>query len=154
MNLPASFPLPVRLEWTEPRKGKFTAPFAYVSPSLGRIEIEAGFDTDFASVPRGLWNLYPPDGPYSPAAFIHDFLYWYQAMFDGGLPVTRKQADTVFLEAMGDLGIGWVTRHVLYSSVRLGGGTPWKENARKRANEPVLAESRAHIKQHFHKLRR
>lgn len=151
MKLPASFPLPIRLEWTAPRRGVFTAPFAYISKTVGRVEIEVGFDTDFASVPRGLWNLYPPDGPYSPAAFIHDCLYWHQALCEGGIPITRKQADTVFLEAMGDLGIGWVTKHVLYRSVRLGGGTPWEENRRKRLGlpdpVPALLVRRKHKRQ-------
>ena len=133
---------------------EFEEPFVFISPSLGRIEVEAGFDTDYASVPRGLWNLYPPDGEYTEAAVIHDFLYWHQALCEGGLPITRKQADTVFLEAMTALGIGWFTRHVLYRAVRLGGGRPWAENARKKAGSPMLAESPEHIKQHFHKLRR
>jgi len=152
MQLPASFPLPVRLEWTEPRKGVFFAPFAYVSPSLGRIEIEAGFDTDFASVPRGLWNLYPPDGPYSPAAFIHDFLYWNQSVAEGGSPILREQADKVFLEAMTDLGIGWLTRHILYRSVRIGGGIAWAENARKKAGlpEPVIIPDKGPTFKHKH----
>jgi hypothetical protein len=146
MKLPASFPLPIRLEWTAPRMGKFTAPFAYVSPSIGKVEIEAGFDTDFASVPRGLWNLYPPDGPWSPAAFIHDALYWHQALREGGLPVTREQADKVFLEAMKDLGIGWVTRSILYRAVRFGGGTAWLDNQRRKAGLPPLTDKAAEIR--------
>lgn len=155
--LPPQFPLPLHLEWSAPRKGVFTAPFAFVSAQLGRVEIEVGFDTDFASVPRGLWNLYPPDGDYTPAALIHDALYWHQALCEGGLPVTREQADAVFFEAMTVLGIGWLTRSILYRAVRLGGGAAWADNARRKAGlsmDPVRASSPAHIKQHFHKLRR
>lgn len=118
-------------------------PFVFISPSLGRIEVEAGFDTDYASVPRGLWNLYPPDGEYTEAAVIHDALYWHQALTEGGLPVTREQADLVFLEGMKALGIGWLTRSILYRAVRLGGGKAWADNARKKAGlpEPVAAVS-------------
>jgi hypothetical protein len=137
MKLPASFfPLPADVRWSGPRRGVFNAPFVFISPSLGRIEIEAGFDTDYASVPRGLWNLYPPDGAYSPAAWVHDYLYWYQALCEGGLPVARKQADTVFLEAMGALGIGWLTKSVLYHAVSFGGGKAWEENRRNRLGLP------------------
>jgi len=154
MKLPAQFPLPIRLEWTAPRKGVFVAPFAFESEIVGRVEIEAGFDTDFASVPRGLWNLYPPDGAYSPAAFIHDALYWHQATAEtDGKPVTRSQADAVFYEAMEALGINWVTRSILYRAVRLGGGKAWAENARKKAGLPEVFDSPEHIKKHFHKLR-
>lgn len=154
LTLPAAFfPLEPRVRWTGPRQGVFDAPFAFISPTLGRIEIEAGFDTDYASVPRGLWNLYPPDGEYSPAAWIHDYLYWYQALCEGGLPIKREQADLVFLEAMKALGIGWLTRSVLYRSVCIGGGTPWDENRRKRLGEPEPFTP-ARQKRHFAKLRR
>ena len=151
--LSPAFPLPPRVEWVGPMRGIFRAPFAFISPSLGRIEIEEGFDTDYASVPRGLWNLYPPDGEYSPAAWVHDYLYWYQALGDGGLPIQREQADQVFLEAMQALGIGWFTRSVLYRAVRMGGGGPWEANRRKRAgeSEPITPSRQ---KRHFSKLRR
>ena len=138
-KLPDCFPLPPRVEWVGPRRGIFRAPFAFVSPTLGRIEIEEGFDTDYASVPRGLWNLYPPDGPYSPAAWIHDYLYWYQEI--NGEPVERHEADEVFLQAMASLGIGWFTRNVLYRAVRTGGGGPWKRARNERLGikpEPVV----------------
>lgn len=143
MPLPAQFPLPLKLEWTGPQRGRFEAPFAFESAALGRITIEAGFDTDFASIPRVLWNIYPPDGPYAYAAFIHDALYWHQAtQEEGGKPVTREQADAVLLEGMTLLGIGWVTRHVIHRAVRLGGWKAWADNARKRrelAMDPVAA---------------
>lgn len=34
--------------------------------------VPAGFITDGASVPRGLWNLFPPIGRYLVAAIVHD----------------------------------------------------------------------------------
>ena len=148
--LPASFPLPPRVEWVGPRRGIFRAPFAFISPSLGRIEIEEGFDTDYASVPRGLWNLYPPDGAYSPAAWIHDWLYWHQRL--NGLPVKREEADAVFLEAMEALGIGWFTRRILHRAVRVGGGGPWERVRRERWGEPALAPAKS-IKSRFFKSR-
>lgn len=156
MNLPLEFfPLPPRVEWVDPRKGIFRAPFAFISPTLGKVEIETGFDTDYASVPRALWWLYPPDGPYSPIAWIHDYLYWYQALADGGLPVTREQADTVFLEGLRVLpGIRATQRKVMFRGVRMGGGKAWAENAAKRKGEAMDPTSATHIKQHFHKLRR
>ena len=151
--LSPAFPLPPRVEWVGPRRGIFRAPFAFISPSLGRIEIEEGFDTDYASVPRGLWNLYPPDGEYSPAAWVHDYLYWYQALRDGGLPVKREQADLVFLEAMQAIGIGWFTRSVLYRAVRIGGAGPWEANRRAREGEAATVTSER-PKPQFHKSSR
>jgi len=148
-QLPPDFPLRPHVEWVGPGKGVFRAPFAFISPTLGRIEIEEGFDTDYASVPRLFWNLYPPDGRYSPAAWIHDWLYWYQSLH--GKPVTRAQADLVILEAMTALGIGWFTRHVIYRAVRLGGGLPWKRAKRERESG-VDAFTPERQKRHFSKL--
>ena len=81
-------------------------------------EIPAGFITDCASVPRGLWNLFPPTGSYAKAAVFHDWLYR-----EGKL--SRKQADELFLDAMECLGVAWITRYSLYWGVRIGGWMAW-----------------------------
>lgn len=87
--------------------------------------IPAGFITDGASVPRGLWNLFPPFGKYNKAALLHDYLYQFGTM-------TRAQADWVFLEAMKELGVGFLTRWAMYLSVRAGGWCAWNGYARQR----------------------
>ncbi len=111
-------------------------PFVFASEVVGRVEVEAGFDTDYASVPRLLWGLYPPDGDYTPAAVIHDALYWHQATREhGGRPITRAQADAVFLEAMEAIGIPALRRSILYRAVRLRGGRAWAAN---RAHNALL----------------
>ena len=149
--LPPQFPLPLRLERTGPRLGVLRAPFAFLSPTLGRIEVADGFDTDYASVPRIFWSIYPPDGSYTEAAIIHDALYFYQAQSRTGCalgaaepaayPITRAQADTVFLEAMAALGVPAVRRRILYSSVRAGGWLAWSRNTKWRAEEAAKAQA-------------
>lgn len=53
----------------------------------GRIvTIPEGFVWDLSSVPRVFWALFPPDGDFEFAAFIHDFLYITKIM-------SRKRAD-------------------------------------------------------------
>ena len=81
-------------------------------------EIPAGFITDCASVPRGLWNLFPPTGSYAKAAVFHDWLYR-----EG--KISRKQADELFLDAMECLGVPWITRYSLYWGVRIWGWMAW-----------------------------
>ena len=52
--------------------------------------IKSGFITDFASVPRLLWPIFPPFSPeYGKAAVLHDGLY-------SSKIVTRKRADDLF----------------------------------------------------------
>lgn len=87
-----------------------------------RVTVEAGFTTDFASIPRVLWSLVgaPADGKYRKAAVVHDKLYRTPGL------ATRPQADSVFLEAMEACGVGWFARHTIYAGVRVGGSTSYK----------------------------
>lgn len=78
------------------------------------VLVPEGATTDFASVPRGLWNLFPPDNSYTAAAVVHDYLY-----VSG--QVSRAVADAVFLEAMEVCGTRWLERHIIWLSVRLFG---------------------------------
>lgn len=90
------------------------------------IDVPVGFQTDFASVPRALWWVFPTWGTYGNAAVIHDWLYYEQTR-------SRKDADEVFLEAMGVLGVpGW-KRTLLFMAVRWFGWFAWKRNAEERA---------------------
>ncbi len=92
--------------------------------SLETITVPAGFETDFASVPWGVHNLFPPLGPYARPAIIHDWIY----AKGGKIPertYTRKQADKIFLEAMEVVGVSWWKRSLMYRAVRLGGGGGW-----------------------------
>ncbi|MDZ4370208.1 MAG: DUF1353 domain-containing protein [Phenylobacterium sp.] len=113
------------------------------------IVVPAGFVTDFASVPWGLWNLFPPLGAWARPAIIHDFLYatggdgWWQPpgsnrrkwitgpiREDWTAPVyTREEADKVFREALAipELGIPAWRRAVMYRAVRLGGASGWAD---------------------------
>ena len=116
------FDSPLELEYIDGHNWRVTAAFNYhtdVHP-LVVVRIPAGFITDFASIPRGLWNLFPPTGGYGKAAVVHDFLYRTVG------PWTRRNADDVFREAMEYLGVGWWTRNTLYRGVRLFGGHSWR----------------------------
>ena len=80
-----------------------------------------GFITDFASVPRGLWNIFPPDGKYTQAAVLHDFLYSNKGDVPKGKNRSKKECDQIFMEAMEVLGVPWMKRHLMYRAVRLFG---------------------------------
>jgi len=46
--------------------------------------------------------------------------------------IPRKQADAVILEGMKDLGVCWVTRHLIYRALRLFGWIAWRLNRREK----------------------
>lgn len=110
------------------RLGAATSPEAIVVP--------AGFVTDFASIPRALWSIFPPLGPWARPAIVHDFLYatkgtcrWEGVTrLEGRLePLTRGEADDVFREAMAALEPpvpAW-RRAVMWAAVRAGGWMGW-----------------------------
>ena len=93
--------------------------------SFGDILVPRGFVTDFASVPRALWWLYPPWGRYGPAAVVHDFEYRRQIR-------TRAEADALFLAGMAVLRVPAARRWTIYLALRCFGGFAWRANALKR----------------------
>lgn len=115
------FQVPLNLRYIDGRNWLLTNPFTFGSAILERvIEVPDGFTTDFASIPRILWNIYPPTGVYGKPAVIHDFLY------RTAYYATRAQADAVLLEAMIELGVSKWTREIIYRGVRIGGQRSYK----------------------------
>lgn len=97
------------------------------------VRIEKGFETDFASIPRGLWNLFPPvGGSYLPAALVHDCLYktGYVLNIDTGEKrfIERDEADQVMRDVMEVCGTGWLAKRLIYRAVRLGGRGAWNRH--------------------------
>ena len=85
------------------------------------IDVNIGFPTDFASIPRPLWVFLPRWGKYGNATVIHDYLYWEQ-------PRSRKESDDILLEGMNVLEVGYIKRYAIYWAVRLGGWLAWWRN--------------------------
>ncbi|MDP9420906.1 MAG: DUF1353 domain-containing protein [Actinomycetota bacterium] len=78
--------------------------------------VHAGFETDFASVPRGLVWLIPKYGRFTAAAILHDFL-WAQCR-DGRF--NWFDADGIFRRAMREDGVPFAHRWLMWGAVRLG----------------------------------
>lgn len=88
--------------------------------------IPAGFITDFASIPRVFWCIFPPTGSYAPVAVIHDYVYRYANLPDETI-WTRKQADDLMLALMAECETGWLARWSIYSQVRAWGWITWNK---------------------------
>lgn len=101
-------------KWT--RVAVLEAEFIYDSPTFGLAQIPFGFKSDGASVPRFLWNIYPPFGEYLEAAVIHD---WFCVLGHAGTsPIGSQEAAKLFLEVMEVLGVGKWKRSKMYWAVR------------------------------------
>ncbi len=123
----SSFTKPLRVEITQHKvEGRTLAvlleDFDYhvgSEESNDVITVTAGFMTDFASVPRLFWRLFPPLGRYAKASVVHDWGYVVQDR-------TRAEYDWIFFEAMGVLGVALWQRLILYVAVRLFAGSYWE----------------------------
>lgn len=93
---------------------------AYDSAVLSaRVVVPAGFETDFASVPRLPFAFWLAGDTAHLAAVVHDFLYTIQLC-------SRVEADRVFYEAMTLTGVPLWRRSLMYAAVRVGGWAIWR----------------------------
>jgi hypothetical protein len=99
--------------------------FIDIRPGGGTITVPKGFVTDFASIPRGFrWLVHGHDQTRGPAV-IHDYLYRW-AIGD------RREADSIFEQAMWAAQVPKWKRLVCHAAVRLGGWVTWEKNRAKR----------------------
>lgn len=118
----SSFTKPLIVEYIDGDSYKLIEEFDYIVTEGEVIRVPAGFVTDFASIPRGLWNIFPPTGKYGKAAVIHDYIY----VMGGRIPTSKKvytrlDADNIFKDAMAILGVNWFIRRLMFRAVRIGG---------------------------------
>lgn len=85
------------------------------------FEIEEGFKTDFASIPRWARSIVPVIGRHIQPAVVHDWTY--ENIILG---MKKIDADTLFLEGMIYKDVNWARRNIMYRAVRLGGTGRWK----------------------------
>jgi len=78
--------------------------------------VQAGFQTDLASVPRLPVIYWLTGGTSSKAAVVHDYLYTTGQ-------VSRSVADAVMREASAVIGVAAWRRWLMWAGVRLGGGS-------------------------------
>lgn len=107
---------------TGPRQFELMEPFYVQIEWHGRpvvVRAPKGFVTDLASVPRGLWWVFPPFGRWTEAAIVHDWLYsqgW-----------DREESDGVLARLMERLGCGRLVVWAFWSQVRLWGWANFKK---------------------------
>jgi hypothetical protein len=105
------------------RRMILTREFVFVDGDL-RVTVPEGFDTDFNSVPRGLWNLFPP-WECPEAGVAHDALYQSPGAF------SRADCDAVHRRIMEICGESKTRRTLVWLGIRVGGWAPWGEYRRR-----------------------
>ena len=77
------------------------------------VVVPKGFISDAASIPRLLWPLFPPDGPWLRASVIHDYLY--------SIDCPRWMSDAIFRNVMRADGVPLWKRWPIFYAVRIFG---------------------------------
>jgi len=113
----SSFTTPLIVEPLNTKCWKLIEPFEYYTETRGIetiIKVPRGFITDFATVPRFLWTIFPPWDKYGKAAVIHDYIYKTERF-------SRFLCDSIFFEAMTVLKVPTWKKELMYLAVRLFG---------------------------------
>lgn len=106
--------------------------FVYQSDILSKtITVEAGFLTDFASVPRvpfAYWLF--GDTTHKPPV-IHDWLFHHHEICD------EHTANRVLLEAMEVANVPEWRRVAIYEGVEIGGESSWENDSHGNGHQEV-----------------
>lgn len=89
-----------------------------------------GFVTNFASIPRIFWTIYPPVGNYDAAAVIHDGGYSHILTTKDGIKINtvKHVIDNIFYECLRVCKVNRFNAKLMYMLVRRFGNpydTPW-----------------------------
>ena len=89
---------------------ELTEDFEYLAKDGTVFRALKGYRSDFASIPRFFWRIFPPMGRYTYAAIIHDWVCD-QKIGDTG------SASNLFLEMMEHLEVPKLRRLAMYRAV-------------------------------------
>lgn len=105
---------PLHAEYRAGRRYELVKPFVFLSAIVGPITVEAGFITDFHSIPRLVWSFLPPDD-WAEAAVAHDKLC--KAHRSDTIAVTSHQAAEVHRECALHVGATPWREEIMYRSI-------------------------------------
>jgi hypothetical protein len=100
-----------------------------VRDQCGRVMfvITKDFVTDFASVPRWLWSVFPPHGKMTLPSVVHDYMYDFNVFEDSLGDRARKFADDLFLINCIRAKVPIWQAVLMYSIIRLFGKSWWTD---------------------------
>lgn len=88
------------------------------------VRVPIGFETDLASIPKGLRWFISQNEDHRKAAVLHDWLYFKSGDLDF-LLFNREESDELFLKAMEVSGVSWFKRKIMFRAVRAFGWLFW-----------------------------
>jgi hypothetical protein len=123
-DLSPAFLSPLRTEKLAAQRWLLIDDLVYRSALLrGLFVAPRGFQTDFASIPRPLWAVFPKEDRYDQAAVIHDAAYGHALQTPGGdrIELVKVWADRLFYEAMRVNGVPMLQAWSMFRAVHVFG---------------------------------
>ena len=103
-------------EGVAPYRWRLVEDFGYQSQAGNILIVPAGFETNFASVPRLLWPILPlSDAVYDKAAVLHDYAVSNRKLIGYSLMDCHR----LFREVLRFSGTGRVKTELMYTAVVL-----------------------------------
>lgn len=105
---------------------ELTSPF-YFHVNGFELILPEGFISDLGSIPRGLWNCFPPvDARARIAFFIHDWGCHYRGRFidvntNQTVFIHKAALDTLFLQALEKENVPFIRRRLMFRAIRIFG---------------------------------
>ena len=101
-------------EGVAPYRWRLVEDFGYQTQAGNILVVPAGFETNFASVPRLLWPILPlSDAVYDKAAVLHDYAVSHRHL----IGYSRMDCHRLFREVLLFSGCGRVKTGVMYGAV-------------------------------------
>jgi hypothetical protein len=92
--------------------------FMKADGTVQSFTIPKDFRTDFASVPRILWALFPPYGAYTRATILHDWLL--DERKAGRYHASSRDIDGLFKRTLKEYKTGTIKSNLMWTGVRWG----------------------------------
>lgn len=124
--MPGKFIGHLGLDYIDGFHWSIQTPLSYDIGELGsnrKVVVPATFITDFNSIPRGLWNIFPPT-QYGKSSIIHDWLYEggfitvLDEPYERHIVPKKSEVDRIYRDSLAIEGCPIARRYAMWCGVR------------------------------------
>lgn len=125
--MPGAFIGHLGLNYIDGIRWTIQTPLRYDIGRLGSqrfVLVPANFETDFNSIPRGLWNIFLPSR-YGKSSIVHDylcdggFITCFSGNYEYHIDPSDREVDAIYRESLGVEGCPNYKRIPMWLGVRL-----------------------------------
>ena len=123
-----------RFEWIDGTHWRILDGFRYYltedeGPAGEFVDVPDGFVTNFASIPRPLWALFPPTGrTYAQISCVHDKLFTapVSRSAHSARPCRFRETAHIYVDGAKAAGAAWLVRRTMFRMLQLFSHPSWE----------------------------